>query len=689
MSAGAFKTVPFALAALAVLILAYSNSFSNRFHYDDLHSIVDNGHVRDLANVAEFFVRPETFSAIPERAMYRPLVTASYAVNYWVGEYDVFGYHIVNFAVHAGCVLLVYGLARSTGLAKLESGLGALLFGIHPIQTEVVNYIGSRSESLAAFGFLTSLLAYLRWRRQGPRRRRWAWYVLSLCGFALALASKSTAVVLPAAVLLYEALARRSSVQGVATPPGPKRLIWYHGGYWLLALAYVFIIRTSAAAALGSPVRSLHVQILTQLKAFSYYVKLLIMPVSLSVDHQFQEAAPVTETEILCVALLVFLTAIVVRAVVKARRVDAALLLSGWALLALLPASIVPFNVLVNEHRLYLPFAFVALWSASFLYPLVVLGGRATTAVKSLGRLGVALLLVFAVICYGRNRVWATELTLWQDAVRKAPGMYRPHLHLGGALEADGDLRGVLRSYRRAATLAPEVALVHYNLGNALSSAGLVDESRSAYERCLRLNPTLLHALLNLATLEQEAGSLDRAEALLTRARDAYPSSAPVRRRLGVLYRAGGQIERARQAYVEALDFDPQLAEAHYNLANLHYDERQLSDSARHYELAIALEPDHMRAYYNLADLYVLQQRFAAAEETSVAGLGISPEEIRLHYPLAKAREGLGKRDQALASYRRFVRTLGADQPLREAVLNRIRLLSTERDANQTRNGFQ
>ena len=681
MSRGALATVPL---ALAVLSLTFSNSFSNSFHYDDLHSIVDNSHIRHLANVPSFFVTPESFTAIPERAMYRPIVTASYAVNYWLGQYNVFGYHVVNVAVHAVCVLLVYGVARSLGMAHVQAGAGAFLFGIHPIQTEVVNYVSSRSESLAALGFLASLLTYLRWRREGQRTRRWAWYALSLCGFAMALASKSTAVVLPAAVLLYEALGRRSSRHGVVSRLGPKRLIWYHSGYWMLALAYLFITHTWAVAALGNPVRPIHIQILTQLKAFCYYAKLLIMPVGLSVDHQFQEAAPISSTEILCLALLVFLATIVVRVC----KVDAAPLFAGWALLALLPASIVPLNVLVNEHRLYLAFAFVALLSASFLYPLVVQQGQSAFAGKTWGRLGVALLLIFAVIGYGRNGVWATELTLWQDAVRKAPGMYRPHLHLGGALESDGDLRGALRSYRQAAAIAPEVALVYYNLGNAFGRSGLVDESRAAYNRCLRLNPNLLHALLNLATLEQEAGNFDRAKSLLTRARDAHPSSAPVRRHLGVLYKADGQIERARQAYAEALDLDPHLAEAHYNLANLHYDARQLVNSARHYTRAIAIEPDHMRAYYNLADLYVRQQQFAAAEETSVAGLAVSPEEIRLHYPLAKAREGLGKRDQALASYRRLARNLGPNQPLREAVLNRIRLLTNEEAPQPTRNGF-
>ena len=113
--------------AVVLLVLcslaAYHNSFGNSFHYDDSHSLVDNFHVRSLGNVHGFFADPGMFSAMPESRMYRPVLLVSYALNYAVGEYDVRGYHLVNFLLHVLNAWLVRELARRF-LATYTAWLG-------------------------------------------------------------------------------------------------------------------------------------------------------------------------------------------------------------------------------------------------------------------------------------------------------------------------------------------------------------------------------------------------------------------------------------------------------------------------------------------------------------------------------------------------------------------------------------
>ena len=138
------------LALCASLWLAYQASFENSFHYDDIHSIVDNPHIRELANIPLFFVDPGLFSAMPERAMYRPLLLVSYAINYALSEYEVFTYHLVNWLIHLGAAWLVYLLGRMLHGKRQGALAGALIFALHPLAAEPVNYISSRSESLAA-----------------------------------------------------------------------------------------------------------------------------------------------------------------------------------------------------------------------------------------------------------------------------------------------------------------------------------------------------------------------------------------------------------------------------------------------------------------------------------------------------------------------------------------------------------
>ena len=182
-----------ALGALALALgLAYGASFGNSFHYDDFHSIVDNPGIRTLANLPRFFVDPEMFSADAEKRMYRPLLLSTYALNYAWGEYKVSSYHLVNLSLHALCSLLVWGLA-----AQLHGGVSraffcGLLFAAHPLGSEPVNYISSRSELLMAVFFLASCLAYIRFIRFGGG----SWYGRALGAAALALLSKSVAVVL-------------------------------------------------------------------------------------------------------------------------------------------------------------------------------------------------------------------------------------------------------------------------------------------------------------------------------------------------------------------------------------------------------------------------------------------------------------------------------------------------------------
>ena len=150
------------LALICLPMAVYLNSIQNPFHYDDIHSIVDNPHIRQLGNIPSFFVDPTLFSAQEENAMFRPLLLTTFAVNYAISGYEVWSYHLVGILLHAGCVLLVWGIGRQLLKEDLAAGLGALIFGLHPINSEAINYISSRSEVLAGFFILLGFWGFLR-----------------------------------------------------------------------------------------------------------------------------------------------------------------------------------------------------------------------------------------------------------------------------------------------------------------------------------------------------------------------------------------------------------------------------------------------------------------------------------------------------------------------------------------------
>ena len=642
------------LATLAI-VATYGNSFSNSFHYDDFHSIVENPHIRLLGNIPAFFSDPSLFSSMPERAMYRPLVLITYALNHWVHGYEILGYHLVNVALHISSTIAVYLLGIAVVGNARASAFGALLFGLHPLQAEATNYISSRSESLAAFWYLLALLLYLRWRAR-QRSNPGVIYLASLAAFALALLSKATAVVFPFALLVWEFLRDRRE-----RDPIP----WAHNaGYWIVGLVYLAIVQQGIDSALGHPVRDLAHQIYTQIKALPYYLQLVVVPTHLNVEHGFRVSEVLWEAPVLFPALLLLSVFLALR-----RRRQAALV-CAWTILPLLPSSIVPLNVLVNEHRLYLPLASSAIGVAML---------AATRFDMRRVRLlaAVTVMACLAVLTAKRNRVWESELTLWNAAVRQSPGMYRSQMHLGGALEASGRVEEAVKRYQRAVELAPGVVESHYNLANGLRLLGQIDAAVRSYQKSLELDPTFHNSLINLSAVHLDRNQLKTSEDLLWKAAEHHPASGEVYRRLGILHVRQGRFDEASAAYQRAIFLRPDHGETYYNLANLQWTNGEHEAAEVQYRQALSRSPHHLGAHMNLGSIYLESGRYRPARDIYAAALSMAPAEPGLLLGSAQALEGLGAPGEALEGYQRFLRVSVGNHAREQYVRARIQALKS------------
>ena len=267
-------------------LLVYGGSTSNAFHYDDEHSIVNNAAVRSLANLPSFFTDPTTFSEDPGKAMYRPLLVSSYALNYALDDYRLFGFHLVNLALHIGNAFLLFHLGALLFDGR-SAACAAVLFLAHPIASEPVNYISARSESLAALFYLACIARYIKGSARG-----------SAFFFVLGLLSKSTAVTAPVTLLCYE-LGRECTWRGLLA--ALSRLRWHLAA----AALYAAFLRDLVGAAIGdNRVRGLGEQMLTQFKALVYYAKLLIFPSGLSVEHAFYVSTAVEPVHVVIALFL-------------------------------------------------------------------------------------------------------------------------------------------------------------------------------------------------------------------------------------------------------------------------------------------------------------------------------------------------------------------------------------------------
>ena len=521
-------------ALLLAVLLTYASSLDNSFHYDDGHSILRNAHIRSLNNLPSFFSDPRLFSENVDYAMYRPMVLVLHAFNYAWGAYQPWGYLLVNLLIHALTTFLIFYLFQELGLACLAAFGGALLFALHPAQTEPINYISSRSESLAALFYLSAFLTYLKATRSNAIAA--PCYGLSLVAFMLALLSKTTALSLPLLLLCHAWISAKNWT----------RLWPTHLPFWVISIVYFIIYQSLTPQSLerALQVRDFAAHLATQSKAFIHYLKLGFVPTHLNVHQQFfPSTSPLEVTPLASLALALSLLAGIV---LLRPRLPLAAFGMAWFILALLPTFAVPLHILVNDHRLYLSLAGLALALATL---------TSTVQRREIIYLACGLL---ALLSIQRTSLWQSELTLWQDAVQRAP-------------------------------LMPEA---HYNLGFAHHQAKNLEHARLAYEHAVRLSPTYVRALTNLGAIYREQGRLKAATRVLKSALATQPNAIEALNNLGLIYVQEGRYDEGIALYHQILDRHADLAETWLNLGLAYRDQGDMERAAPALLRAIQLKPE-------------------------------------------------------------------------------------------------
>jgi tetratricopeptide (TPR) repeat protein len=431
---------PFLLLAGAVGVV-YLNSFRGVFQFDDYNVIVDNGGVHSWSAY---------LAGLPRGI--RPLLKFTYTLN-WTSGLGLFGFHLVNVGLHAANAAMLFLLASRMGgpsVPRFAALLPALLFAVHPVQTEAVTYISGRSVSLMAFFYLGSLLAYLRGRERGSRLLL---HVASPILFLLAAASKEVALTLPFALILCEAARRERT--------GWKEAFRAQAVHWglLAALAVLLLAHAGYGRLLEAcfGIRGAAANLLTQVHGIGYLLSRLVMPHALNIDPDlpaFSGASPVLLPEALLIA------ALLAAGILGLRKRSLAGFGILWFFLHLVPTnSFIPRLDVANERQLYL-----AAWG---LFLAVAAGTDLLREKQGAWRvMAVCAVLVFTlgVLTVYRNTAYRSEVALWEDSVRKSPGKARGWNNLGYAYQQAGRIRDAEGAYLRALRIDPGYALSRGNL---------------------------------------------------------------------------------------------------------------------------------------------------------------------------------------------------------------------------------
>lgn len=510
-----------------VSLITFSNALSNGFVGDDHLIVVNNAFYETWANFPKLFApgyitdsdeafNLESFSHTGSVA-YRPVLSATFFLDYWLWQRAAFGYHLHNVVVHALNAILVYFILFLILQDPALALFGAVLFAVHPLKSEAVCAIGYRADLLAALFFLLAFLSYILRERCGAGTRK-VIEALSHAALFLALFSKESAVVFLGILAAYDVLVKKEKMPNVL-----RHLYGRYLGYLLITLSYLYIyfyvFRNSAmdnARLLGGNVFT-HATFAVDI--FVQYLAGFILPLTVKALPPLY-APPAAEYAAWAgLALFIFLTYQI------CRKEETAVFFVAWFLIAMIPvANIISLINPMAYRFLYLP-------SVGFLAVAAILLTKWGVSLDKLfrgagARVGAALRWGIVVLCaittLSLNMAWKSNLVMAAMMVRDFPGSPIAYLHLGMEYFKLGAVDKAREALEKGFELGMDDPRGYYFMGLCYFH----DWRRSGpyYEKSIRLFPRYALSYVGLGRIYVLGGHYAEAIPCLEKATALSPS---------------------------------------------------------------------------------------------------------------------------------------------------------------------
>lgn len=646
---------------LAAAVCVYFNTCEFPFAFDDQRTLLENVKIRDM----DAFYSPDIFRAP------RPLVDFTFALNYHFGRLHVLGYHLVNLFIHILNGIVVFFLSRRI-FQKLSvrdadstywmSLFSALLFVVHPIQTQAVTYISQRYTSMAALFYMVSVLCYMIARDAKPNQqqiRRYSMYALTVGAGLLAFFCKQNAASFPLAIGVVEYVCYDK------TWAGWKRKI-------IIAVPLVALFGLAFAFNLGLFTRSVQFgsfledvfeaaretreitrwqYLCTQFNVISIYIRLLFLPINQNLDYLYPMKTGFFDGA--TAYLFLFLAGILAASIGWRKKHPVILFGVLWFFITLsVESSIFPIKDALFEHRLYLP-----MFGFSMIISDVVFGILFANRLWAYS-VSAVIVVSLAVVAHQRNVVWKTSVSLWTDVVYKAPHNYRGYTNLAHALELDGKIESAMSHYDRAIQLRPDFHQALSNKGALLGRMGKVDEAVRLFKKVLNDDPDYPLALNNLGVTLASRGNADIKEAIgyFKRAVQKKPGYLDAGNNLAIAYQQSGDYENALQVILSMIKLDPDNA-AMYSRAGVLLDTlKRYPEAIEQYNAAIKLDPNNADVYFNKGNAQLAANMYAEAVDTYKLAVQKNPAMVEAMGNMGMAYMRMGNNDEAVTAFQSILK---------------------------------
>jgi tetratricopeptide (TPR) repeat protein len=595
---------------LAVGLWAYWNSFSGQFIYDD-NQVVANLRTHSFWQ----------FVALPVNRA-RLLVSFSLAANYALGGTEVWGYHAFNLAVHLLAALTLFGILRRTlrlepWRERFDSAAGwlaltaALLWLVHPLQTESVTYIWQRCESLAGLFYLLALYCVIRGAETTSstqkivsqssiaNRKSSIWYILAVLACALGLGCKATMVTAPVIIFCYD----RIFLARDAQEAWRKRWPLYAGlaGTWLLLAALLYSAPSESQAHFSMAEWAGGIYLRTEPGVVLHYLCLAFWPSNLCLDYNWQPAAGLHE-----ILPGVLATGCLLGATLLAWWRRQAWSFAGiWFFGILVPTTFLPLlRDLAFEHRMYLSLAAVAAAVAIALYFTGAKIWRRLSLPRALAwpagaAATLALTLPLGYRTLERNADYQSRLGMWQDVLRQRPENSRAWSNAGCELLDKGENAKALAYFNWALALDPQFMDAFRNRGLVFFKNGDYGHAAADYTKALELDPKNAKTYFDRGSARKEKGDVDGAIADFTAALEINPNYSEACNNRGATFYSKGDCQKAAADFSRALQINPRDLNALLNLGLTHLQNNSYDEAIAEFSRLLEFSPDFSAAYAN------------------------------------------------------------------------------------------
>jgi tetratricopeptide (TPR) repeat protein len=674
---GGWKLWTAAGASLLAVYAAYANHFHNSFHFDDFHTITQNPAIRSLSQVPRYFIDARTFSILPTHYSYHPLVTASAALDYWLGaglnplwfHISTFSWFVVQLALMYLIFVKIMTVSRPDPANRYIALLTVTWYGLHPANAETINYIIQRADLYSTLGVVAGLAVFCGW----PSGRKTGLYLLPVVAGVLA---KPVALIFPAILFVYVLLfecpdedeperMRRAQIRRSLRVCLPAVVVCT-----LLAILHVVVTPRTFEAGTASRIGYW----LTQPIVAFHYFKTFFLPTELSADTDRQLVSNVfSETFVIGLAFLVGVI-FAIRSTLRSRETRPVAFGLLWFLIALLPTSIFPLAEPENDHRMFLPFVGLVLavsWAiALFLKDIWISNRRVAAALLACA------IAVLALCGYGthlRNNVWRSEESLWKDVVEKSPGNGRGLMNYGLTQLSKGNIGGAYDYFRRASFLTPNYSTLEINLGVAAGALHFDAESEAHFRRAITLASQDSQPHFYYGRWLRERARLQEAMSELRQSAALNPADLDSRYLLMSIFAGQSNWFELGQVAGDILRIAPGDPEALRNLGMARNANGRIAAAER--DVIAQPTPEN---YLNLSQLYCQNGRFSDCVSAAIQALRLRPDYPEAYNNIAAGYESMGRWDESISAAREAIRLKPDFQLARNNLAYAVSQRSTE-----------